>query len=36
MAEEVSVDDDMSAAIITLLCHLPEKFQGLWWTADEY
>jgi hypothetical protein len=36
MAEEVSVHNDVSAAIITLLCHLPEKFQGPWCTADEY
>jgi hypothetical protein len=28
--------NDVSLAIITLLCHLPEKFQGLWWTIDEY
>ena len=35
MAKEVTIDNDVSAAIITLLCHLPEKFQGLWWTADE-
>jgi hypothetical protein len=34
--EEVSVDNDVSAAIITLLCHISEKFQGMWWTADEY
>jgi hypothetical protein len=36
MAEAPSSDDDVSAAIVTLLCHLPEKFQGLWWTINEY
>ena len=36
MAEEVTIDDDVSAAIITLLCRLPEKFQGLCWTVEEY
>ena len=36
MAEEVTINNDVSAAIITLLCHLPEKFQGPWWTVEEY
>jgi hypothetical protein len=36
MSEKVTIDNDVSAAIITLLCHLPEKFQGFWWTVEEY
>jgi hypothetical protein len=36
MVEEVTIDNDVSAAIIPLLCYLPEKFQGLWWTVEEY
>jgi hypothetical protein len=36
MAEAPSSDDGVSAAIVTLLRHLPEQFQGLWWTINEY
>jgi hypothetical protein len=36
MAEAASSDNDVSAAIVALLCHLPESFQGFWWTVDEY
>jgi hypothetical protein len=36
MPRAPTIDNDVSAAVITLLCHLPEKFQGLWWKADEY
>jgi hypothetical protein len=33
MAKEVSIDNYV---LVAFLCHLPEKFHGLWWTADEY
>ena len=36
MAEAASIDNGISAAIVALLCHLPETFKGLWWTVDEY
>jgi hypothetical protein len=36
MAETASSNNGVTAAIGVLLCHLPEKFQGLWWTIDEY
>jgi hypothetical protein len=36
MPQAPTIDNDVSAAINTILCHLTEKFQGLWWTADEY
>ena len=36
MAEAPSTDNGISLAIVALLCHLPEKFQGFWWTVEEY
>jgi hypothetical protein len=36
MAEAASSNNDVSTAIVALLCHLPESFQGFWWTVDEF
>ena len=35
MSEETSDNHGVAAAVVSLICHLPERFHGLWWTTHE-